>query len=693
MQNRMLKKLTVVLAAMIAVLSPIGNSAVFKDPAAVAEAAGTGFAVSTKSAKIMKGKTLSLKTTGAGKETIKWTSSNKKVATVTAKGTRGKNCIVKAVGTGTATITGRTANNKKVTCKVTVYEGKFSKKSIKIELGRETAALKFTGGSGKETWKLANKKVAALTRKSAHVYKITGLKPGKVNVIVTDGKNKYKCLITVVKPGTLKTVKTSSVRSFNFDDTTSFKITNDSSLKVTWKVSSGNSVKITSSSNTSCTVRGIAPGKSSIEAFCDDMNKKWVWDVNVNAVSKPYFTQNPLVLTVGDHAEVPLAGVVSSVKPEYDMNNSDAILLTASGKITACRVGTAKVTVVADGVTLELDVVVKAKEETKPTETEKQPESETEKKPAETENQPETEKPKETEDGKQTETESETTPADPKEPETDPDAEEKPGELGKKLKYTYDLDWSTNASGIQVNNVELEGGEEYYFTIKSNAPSEEVASLASDMSFVSMSGLVDVTNPSVDTTPVGTKRIRGFVYGRKKGIDKIKIYAEGMNLIGELTVTVTSDDEYSKQYAAWFENVIKANTGFYDDSLTEMQKLVNCENYILHHFTYPEPYDGFHVRDEDNSFMLSGMGNCLEATNTMNYYAKELMKLPGSHITQVISCTVNVEGVLPTHIVSGIRIDGVLCGFDASPIRGVKDFSQIPERESYQYVESDLRAL
>ena len=61
---------------------------------------------------LAKGKTYKLKISGTSK-TVKWTSSNKKVATVNSKGT------VKAKSKGTATVTAK-VGEEKLTCKITV---------------------------------------------------------------------------------------------------------------------------------------------------------------------------------------------------------------------------------------------------------------------------------------------------------------------------------------------------------------------------------------------------------------------------------------------------------------------------------------------------------------------------------------------------------------------------------------------
>ena len=71
-------------------------------------------------ASLTKGKTITLKATvspsNAVKKTIKWTSSNSKVATVSSKG------VVKGISKGTATITVQATDGsgKKATCKITV---------------------------------------------------------------------------------------------------------------------------------------------------------------------------------------------------------------------------------------------------------------------------------------------------------------------------------------------------------------------------------------------------------------------------------------------------------------------------------------------------------------------------------------------------------------------------------------------
>ncbi len=77
----------------------------------------TKVTLNKKKATLKVKKTLSLKTTlkpSSSTDTLKWTSSDKKVAKVDKFGT------VTAVKKGKATITVKTSSGKKATCKITV---------------------------------------------------------------------------------------------------------------------------------------------------------------------------------------------------------------------------------------------------------------------------------------------------------------------------------------------------------------------------------------------------------------------------------------------------------------------------------------------------------------------------------------------------------------------------------------------
>ena len=74
----------------------------------------TKITLSKTTAKLVQGKTLTLKSTVSPSKKVTWTSSNTKVATVDSSGK------VKAVGKGIANITAKTSDGKTAVCMVTV---------------------------------------------------------------------------------------------------------------------------------------------------------------------------------------------------------------------------------------------------------------------------------------------------------------------------------------------------------------------------------------------------------------------------------------------------------------------------------------------------------------------------------------------------------------------------------------------
>ena len=159
----------------------------------------TGVKLNNTKATLYAGLTLKLKATvqpTKAKTTLKWTSSNKKVATVTQKG------VVKALKNGTATITVKTANGKKATCKITVPVA-----PTKVTLNEERATLKvrkkltlkatLTPVKAKTTltWTTSNKKIAIVTQMGV----VTAMKPGKATITVKTANGKKATFVVTVK--------------------------------------------------------------------------------------------------------------------------------------------------------------------------------------------------------------------------------------------------------------------------------------------------------------------------------------------------------------------------------------------------------------------------------------------------------------------------------------------------------------
>ncbi len=149
-------------------------------------------------ASINQGKKLTLKATLTPKnstDSVKWTSSNEKVAKVSSKG------VVTAVGRGTATITAKTTSGKKATCRITVKvpAKKVTLNKTKLTLKKKgTFTLKATLTPKNSTdtvkWSSSNTKVATVSAKG----KVTAVKKGTATITAktTSGK-KVTCKVTV----------------------------------------------------------------------------------------------------------------------------------------------------------------------------------------------------------------------------------------------------------------------------------------------------------------------------------------------------------------------------------------------------------------------------------------------------------------------------------------------------------------
>lgn len=172
-------------------------------PAPVKKIEAQSIKLNKKKVTVVKGKTVKLAATISPADTtdrtVKWKSSNKKVATVD------KNGRVKGKKKGTATISATTSNGRTFKCKVTVKNPvrvksiKLNKKKATVKVGK-TTKLKITFNpkkptNKKVTWKSSNKKVATVDKNG----KVKGIKKGKVTITATskDGGKKAKCTVTV----------------------------------------------------------------------------------------------------------------------------------------------------------------------------------------------------------------------------------------------------------------------------------------------------------------------------------------------------------------------------------------------------------------------------------------------------------------------------------------------------------------
>jgi len=131
-------------------------------------------------------------------DSVKWTSSNAKVATVSSSGK------VTAKSAGVATITATTVTaSKKATCKVTVTQPitsvKLNKATLTISKGKTAkliATINPSSASNKKvTWKTSNKSIATVTSTGI----VKGIKKGTAYIYVysVDGNKSSKCKVTI----------------------------------------------------------------------------------------------------------------------------------------------------------------------------------------------------------------------------------------------------------------------------------------------------------------------------------------------------------------------------------------------------------------------------------------------------------------------------------------------------------------
>jgi len=142
-----------------------------------------------KTATVYKGKTATVKATLTGVSSVKYTSSNKKVATVNSK-----TGAVKGLKAGTVTITA-TSGKLKATYKLTVKNPTFSltKSSATIKKGKTTIIKSKAAPAGKVIYISSNKKVATVTSKGV----VKGIKKGKATITVKCNGITKKFVVTV----------------------------------------------------------------------------------------------------------------------------------------------------------------------------------------------------------------------------------------------------------------------------------------------------------------------------------------------------------------------------------------------------------------------------------------------------------------------------------------------------------------
>ena len=120
-----------------------------------------------------------------GTGTVKWKSSNSKIAKVN------KNGLVTALKKGKVTITA-TRNNRSVPCTVNVIQQKLTSSKLTVRAGK-TADLDLKGAVSKVTWTSSKPKIASVNKNGL----VKGLKKGTAVITAKHAGVSYKCTVTV----------------------------------------------------------------------------------------------------------------------------------------------------------------------------------------------------------------------------------------------------------------------------------------------------------------------------------------------------------------------------------------------------------------------------------------------------------------------------------------------------------------
>lgn len=197
-------KLSRVLIAVISVVMmltavPAVDYYVSTPTAVTASAASKKTALNKSKVTVTTGDSYTLKLLSSKKKAItksvKWSTSNKKIATVSSKG------VVKAVKKGTATITAK-YKGKKYKCKVTVKNPSLSATKKTLNVGKSfTLSLKNASGKKISTKNISFKssKTSVATVSSKGVVKAK--KKGTATITATYKGKKYTCKVTVNASG------------------------------------------------------------------------------------------------------------------------------------------------------------------------------------------------------------------------------------------------------------------------------------------------------------------------------------------------------------------------------------------------------------------------------------------------------------------------------------------------------------
>lgn len=306
--------------------------------------------LSDTSLSLAVGKTYQLQETvnpsNASNKSVKWTSSDPKIATVDGNG------VVKGIANGTAIITCQSVNNVTATCKVNVRTYSTSVSLNKTSLSLYTtqkATLKATvapaSTSNKSVkWSSSNNSVATVS--DSGVVTAVGKGTATITCKTADSGKKATCTVNVTKKIAVQSLSLNkSTKTVYKGKTYQLKATitpSNASIKtVTWKSTDTSVATVTSSGLVTAKGNGTAKiictstdGKYT--ATCKITVKTKVTGVTLNAKKATLYVGNTKQLTATISPKS-----ASNKNITWKSSDKSVATVNSSGKVTAKAVGTA----------------------------------------------------------------------------------------------------------------------------------------------------------------------------------------------------------------------------------------------------------------------------------------------------------------------------------------------------------------
>ena len=321
------------------------------------EIPATSLKISKSSLTLYAGKTYALTSSIAPSnttnKTIRWTSSNEKVATVNSSGK------ITAVGGGKATITAKTSNGLTAACTVTVLKSvssvSLNKTAVSVYTGSSVklsaSVLPSDASNKKVTWSTSNRNVASVDEAGT----VRAVKAGTAVITVTtaDGGFKATCKVTVLQHVTSVTLNKTSLVIKRGTETklVASVLPSDASNKtVNWASSDPRVVSVSVSGE----IIAKSIGSATVTAVTADGAKKASCVINVfESVTGVALNAEEKILYIGESATVNAVispSDASNKSVSFVSSDASVANVGSNGKITALKVGTATITVkTADG--------------------------------------------------------------------------------------------------------------------------------------------------------------------------------------------------------------------------------------------------------------------------------------------------------------------------------------------------------